>query len=208
MNACRVWCAAVLLVGVSACHHRPVKEERAGTSASAASNAPAPTLAEAPILARSSDSSVEALPEDPEAGARSVAEWREHLREEERERRLSYDRHRERQHREVIQRLREIRRRYAVASNERAIRSVQAQLSTATPQLEQKFDAIDHWRVSSTLVPEYAKLVEIFSKQYPEARIAALSGEKAVLAAIDGEIAARFERIEEELHEALESEDE
>lgn len=208
MNARRLVFAAVLLACASACHNRAANEESAGASASAAPNAPAPALAEAPILARSSDRSVDALPEDSEAGARSVEQWREHLREEERARRLSYDQRRERQHRAIIQRLREIRRSYVAATNERAIRSVQTQLSAATPQLEKKFDAIDHWRVSSTLVPEYAKLVEILSKQYPEARVAALSGEKAALVASESDVAARFERIDEELHEALEREDE
>lgn len=63
-------------------------------------------------------------------------------------------------------------------------------------------------RVSSTLVPEYAKLAQIFAEQYPEARIAALCGEKASLGALETDAAARFEHVDAELHEATESEDE
>src|SRR5689334_6542415 len=63
-------------------------------------------------------------------------------------------------------------------------------------------------RVSSMLVPEYAKLAQIFAAQYPEARIAALSGEKASLGALETDAAARFEHVDAELHEATESEDE
>ncbi|HYQ04470.1 MAG TPA: hypothetical protein VER96_37615 [Polyangiaceae bacterium] len=176
----------------------------ATVAAEVRSNAPTET----PILARSSDNHLSALPEDPEAGERSVAQWREHLREEERERRLGYDRRRLRQHREVIQRLQQVRQSYTAATNDAAIRRVQAQLKASIPKLEKSLDAIDHWRVSSTLVPEYAKLVHLFSEEYPEARIAALSGEKAALVALESEISGRFERIDEGLHEATESEDE
>jgi len=193
---------------MSACHERAATGETARPAASAAAEVRSNAPTEAPILARSSDNSVSALPEDPAAGERSVAQWREHLREEERERRLGYDRRRLREHREVIQRLREIRQNYAAAKNDAATRRVQAQLNASLPKFEKLLDAIDHWRVSSTLVPEYSKLVQIFAEQYPEARIAALSGEKASLMALETDIAARFEHIDAELHEAAESEDE
>lgn len=199
-----------LFAALSGCGNRGAKEGSAQPPASAASETRPSPSNEAPILARSAESmpGVAALPEDAEAGARSVEQWREHLRDEERERRFSYDRHRQRQHREVIQRLREVRRSYASAKTEPAIRRVQEQLVASRSKFEQSFDRIDHWRVSSTLVPEYATLIAILSEQYPKARIVALSGDQAALTTIEGEISARFERIDEELREAVESEEE
>src|SRR5262249_24927539 len=146
-----------------------------------------------PMLARTEPSATPTLPEDPEAGARSVAEWRQHLQQEEHERRLNYDRRKLPQHRELIKTLRAIRQSYDSAASERAILAAQQKQRALLPKLEKSLDAIDHWKVNSKLLPEYRNLIEIFSDPYPSARIAALSGDKDRFATIRSDVATRFE---------------
>jgi hypothetical protein len=154
------------------------------------------------------DSSGSTLPEDPEAGARSVAEWRQHLQREERERRLHYDRRKLPQHRELIRTLRAVRQGYDSATSKAAVRAAKQRQLALLPQLEKSLDAIDHWRVNSKVLPEYQELIGIFSDAYPSARIEALSGEKDPLATLQNEVATRFDTIDDWLREAAESEDE
>lgn len=181
--------------------------ERASVSAAApaSSSVPARSSASAP-LARAVDSAT--LPEDPDAGARSVAQWREHLVEEERERRLNYDRRKLPEHQRVVKLLRDARRGYDQPSAESGVRAAQAKFRASLPGLEKSFDAIDHWGASSKLLPEYRALVSAFSETYPAARIAALSGSAAAFDAAKRDVDARFHAIDEWMHEAAESEDE
>jgi hypothetical protein len=148
------------------------------------------------------------LPEDPEAGARSVAEWEQHLEQEERERRLNYDRRKLSQHRALIKTLRAVRQKYDGATSKGAVLAAQQRQRALLPQLEKSLDAIDHWRVNSKVLPEYQELIGIFSDPYPSARIEALSGDSHPLSALQKEVATRFDAIDEWLDEAAESEDE
>jgi len=70
------------------------------------------------------------------------------------------------------------------------------------------FDAIDHWGVSSKVVPDYRILVETLAEAYPNARLAALAGDPTGLRRLQGEVDARLAAIDAWLHEAAESEDE
>jgi hypothetical protein len=156
----------------------------------------------------SAPSTAATLPEDPEAGARSVAEWRQHLEREERERRLSYDRHRLREHGEVLKRLRDARRSYDSAVTPRAVESARKAFQATLPKLEATFDAIDHWGVSSKVLPDYRKLSVTLADAYPAARSAALAGDATSLKRLGAEMDARFAAIDAWLREAADSDDE
>ena len=148
------------------------------------------------------------LPEDPDAGARASAEWHEHLQREERERRLGYDRRKLPQHHEVLKVLEAARRRYDHASSAGAVSSAEEAFRAQVPKLEQRFDAIDHWGVSSKVLPDYRQLVTTFSDAYPKARSAALAGDATALEQVGRDVDARFRAIDDWLREAAASEDE
>lgn len=148
------------------------------------------------------------LPEDPEAGARSAAQWREHLAREERERRLRYDRRKLHEHEEVLKELRTARRSFDDATTKPAVFSADRAFQATRPKLDAAFDAIDHWGNSSRVLPDYRKLVETFSDAYPGARMSAIGGDSAPFERVGREVDERFRTIEAWLHEAEESEDE
>jgi hypothetical protein len=197
-----------LLVGVSlvsffaaaACR---VREERAAPGGAGSLGSASAEVASTP-----SPPAPGTLPEDPVAGARSVAQWREHLEREERERRLGYDRRKLREHREVLKTLRSVRRSYDGAATKRAVSSAEDAFRQSLPKLAAKFDEIDHYGVSSKVLPDYRELVATFSDAYPNARIAALAGDTAALARLTGEVDARFSAIDAWLREAADSEHE
>ena len=183
----------------SACQrHSSTEARRASRAATSASTAVVPVAF----------ASTATLPEDPEAGARSVAEWKQHLVREERERRLNYDRRRLSEHRQIVSLLRRTRESYDRASAEPAVSSSEQRFRDGLPKLERMFEHLDHWGVSSQLLPDYKKLADDFSEAYPKARIAALAGEQPPFTAISREVDARFQAIEAWLNEAEESEDE
>jgi hypothetical protein len=177
-------CAAL---AASACQRRSV-ESAPDPSVAAVHAAPPPTPAR--------------LPEDAEAGARSVAQWREHLEEEERERKLRYDRRKLSQHRRVSQVLRTTQGQLDHAPSRRAVEAAQRSFRASLPTLEKAFDSIDHYGDSSRLLTEYRKLSAIFSETYPEARIAALAGSMQSLQELEARVATHFQTIEEWLREA------
>ncbi|HEX5098950.1 MAG TPA: hypothetical protein VFV94_05595, partial [Polyangiaceae bacterium] len=148
------------------------------------------------------------LPEDPEAGARSAAQWREHLQHEERERRLGYDRRKLHEHGQVLKELRAARRSFDDATTKPAVFSADRAFQATRSKLDAAFEAIDHWGNSSQLLPDYRKLVETFSDAYPGARMSAIGGDSAPFERVGREVDERFRSIEAWLHEAEESEDE
>lgn len=191
-----VSCAVLASV---ACHHRADGERArasAGSSASSEATRSAGTIESA------------ALPEDPDAGARSVAQWRQHLDQEERERRLSYDRRKLREHRAVLKTLRSARQSVDAAASEGAVVLAREQLRSRLPTLEKEFDAIDHWGVSSKLLPDYRALIDLLSNAYPDARRSALSGDATRFESVARTVDARFAAIDAWLEQASESEDE
>ncbi len=185
-----------LIVG-SGCRDRSADAARATAAASASDQA---TRANAPASGT--------LPEDPDAGARASAEWHQHLQREERERRLGYDRRKLPQHHDVLKALGAARKSYDDAKSASAVSSAEQAFLAQVPKLEQKFDAIDHWGVSSKVLPDYRQLVATLSDAYPKARIAALAGDATALEQVGRDVDARFEAIDDWLREAAESETE
>ena len=115
---------------------------------------------------------------------------------------MRHDRRKLPEHRRVSQLLRTTQRQYDKASTEQAVAAAQQSFRASVPQLEKSFDSIDHYGESSRLVPEYRKLVEMFTGAYPTARVAALAGSKAELGALEADAKARFETIDEWLKDA------
>lgn len=186
-----------VLVAAGACRNQSQPSETG--PAAATSGTPPATLV--PV-------STGTLPEDPEAGARSAAQWREHLAREERERRLGYDRRKLSEHEAVLKKLRAARRSYDGARTKSAVLSAERAFESTRPNLLALFETIDHWGVSSKVLPDYQKLVETFSAAYPAARIAALTGDPAEFERVEREVDERFRAVDAWLHEAEESEDE
>jgi hypothetical protein len=178
--ACALACAA-------ACRGRSGKDS--GKSPAVAVSAPA-QLASAPARAGPSR-----LPEDPIAGARSVAQWQEHLREEERERKADHDRRKLKDHRAVVALLRDARARYDRAKTKAAVVRLQTELVPATAAIRQRIDKIDRWGGSSNLLTDYSKLLETLAGPYPNARIAAIAGDDAELSGLARETDARMQKV-------------
>ncbi len=195
---CRVLLAASFLA--AACRDHVPDRDAPRAPASLVTSAPAP--AATPPVASGS------LPEDPVAGAKSAAQWREHLAHEERERKLGYDRRKLPEHRQVLKTLRDARTRYDRAATKPAVLTAEQSFRSTRPKLDKAFDEIDHWGVSSKVLPDYRKLADTFSAPYPNARLAALAGDKTELERVAHEVDATFTSIDAWLDEAKESEDE
>jgi len=116
------------------------------------------------------------LPEDPLAGRRSEAQWRDFMVAEERERQLGYDRARLRKHQAVVKVLRDTRARLDAARTEVAVQRVRAELPAVMTDLQGRMTAIDHWGVNSPLLKQYQALMAILSTTYPDARLAVMRG--------------------------------
>jgi hypothetical protein len=127
------------------------------------------------------------LPEDREAGARSEAQWREHLLEEERERKVLYDRRRLKEHQQVLASLRAARQRYDRAKTAAALLELKRAWPQQSTPIRQRIEKLDRWGNSSNLLADYTALLQTLSSDYPDGRLAALSGSKAQLAAAERE---------------------
>jgi hypothetical protein len=117
------------------------------------------------------------LPEDPVKARKATAQWQEHLREEERERRHRFDRFRLKQHETVLSALEKARVRYDVAKTQAAIESAKSAFRAKLPALKELVLAIDPDRNSSDLVDDYEAILGNLEGPYPEARIEALAGD-------------------------------
>jgi hypothetical protein len=190
---------AVVLVGLalgSACRQRLV--------AAAADAKPSPSSPSSPP----SQPLPGGLPEDPVEGAKATAQWRAHLAEEERERKLRYDRDRMKDHRAVLRFLTATRARYDRARSKAAVTAIQARLPPAIRGVRQRITRIDHWGVNSNLLGDYDALLNALADGYPAARADALSGAPAALTTLKADLDAREARIKAWLAEAAETEDE
>ena len=171
-----------LLVGAAGCQRR--------------SSQPAPPAASAtPVNAVSAMALDGRLPEDPVAGARAVALWREHLAEEERERKALYDRRRLPDHEVVVAFLRQTQSRYDRAKSKAAVLELRRALAPALSGMRLRLDKIDHWGGSSNVLVDYQRLLDAFADPYPSARIAALQGDDRALSALQAEASSRLEKI-------------
>jgi hypothetical protein len=166
------------------------------------SSAAADTVAAPPPPAR------DRLPEDPVAGARSSAQWREHMAWEERERRLHFDRDRLHQHREVVRFLVAARARLDRARTPAAVRAAAARLPPAIAEQRRRIAEIDHWGTSSNLLGDYDAALTALADDYPAARAGALAGDGAALDRVRADLDARLKKIAAWLAEAAASKDE
>jgi hypothetical protein len=193
--------SAALALG--ACERR---SDSAAPSAQASSVSAAVAAASGPPSPTGSEPA--RLPEDPVAGQRASAQWREHLQEEEVERRLNYDRRKLPDHRAVLNLLRAARARYDQAQSKAAVLGLQRSLPQALAPLDARIEKIDHWGVNSNVLGDYAELKRVLLTSYPEARIAALSGDKPPFEAASADFDTRLKKVEAWLERAAESEDE
>ena len=157
---------------------------------------------------RAGDAGPSGLPEDPAAGRKSEAEWRRHMDWEERERQLSFDKNRIPQHRAVIQRLAATRARYDRAKTKAAIERVRADMPALRQDLEARTIEIDHWHVNSPLLADYDAEMADLDGAYPDAKLAALSGDAKPLRALRVRMDQREKKMAEWLDAAKESEGE
>jgi hypothetical protein len=148
------------------------------------------------------------LPEDPEAGARATAQWREHLAHEEEERQMFFDRPRLAQHRAIARTLEQVRARYDRAKTERAVERARQAAAHALEDVARRVKALDPQGVNSRLLPNYAALQAVFGSEYAEARLAALRGDAAPLTKAREIVEPSFGVIEKWLEEAAGEDDE
>jgi hypothetical protein len=209
----------VSLVAASGCARQstdlapaPRDESRAvapaRTDAPGATAAPFATseLAQAPV--GPSTVNAAALPEDPEAGKRAEAQWREHLEEEEEGRQLGFDRRRLKQHRALIKRIKATRVRVNGARTLSAITKVQGELPAQIALLRHGIEQIDPWGATSRLLPDYNALLNLLAGDYCEAKAEALRGHPAALAEANKSIDEHLKLMEQKLEQAAESEEE
>jgi hypothetical protein len=168
----------------------------------------APPAAVSDQAPRAADAGASGLPEDPEAGRKSEAQWRKHMDWEERERQLSFDKNRIPQHRAVIQRLAAARTRYERAKNKAAVERVRAEMPALRQDLQARTTEIDHWRASSPLLADYDAEMTDLESAYPDAKLAALRGDAKPLRAVRARLDQRKKKMTDWLADAKESEGE
>ncbi len=145
------------------------------------------------------------LPEDPVAGKKSEAQWREHLAHEEHERQVRYDKRRLPQHREVVKLLRQARARFDRAKTPAVIAAARARVAITINDVQRRIAVIDRWGDSSNLLKNYEAVLAILTDPYPAAQIVAMTGDAQTLAALRAdldqhmkEIADWLEKVEHE----------
>jgi hypothetical protein len=175
-----------------------------GSAAHAGEAAPAREAAQAAPPNPASDR----LPEDPALGAKATAQWRDFMKQEERERQLRFDRGKLKEHRAVLRLIVGTRARLDRAKTPTAIAAQRARLPPAIEEIHQRITALDHWGVNSNLLPDYDAILEVLADDYPAARLAALAGDGTYRAALRGVLDARQKKIKDWLEEAAATEDE
>jgi hypothetical protein len=147
-------------------------------------------------------------PEDPVAGAKSTAQWREHLAAEDHERKLLYDRGRLKQHRALLKLLVAARARYDRAKTKSAVASAQKRLPPLVEEARRRITEIDHWGNNSNLLGDYDAYLKALTDTYPGARNDSIDGKPTALNAIRNELDERTRHIQAWLTEAAASKDE
>jgi hypothetical protein len=184
---------------MAACQRRSVE--------GGASTEPGPDATAAQVVALAT-SDAATLPEDPVAGARSLAQWREHLEEEERERKANYDRRHLKDHRIVVAFLRSTKSGYDSSKSATEVKRLQNALPPAVEGIRKRIDKIDHWRVSSNLLNDYDALLDALSARYPAGRLGELAGDVNAAAETRRDFDARLKHIDDWLAHAERAEDE
>ena len=146
------------------------------------------------------DAAPERLPEDPVKGAQSTAQWSEHLREEEHERKLKFDSAHADEHRAVIAALEKAQKTFDDAKSKAKLKDAEARVRAALPALKKQVAAIDPDRQSSHLLGDYDALLESLAGPYPAAKLAVFDGDQTAAR----NLATDFERRLEKAKGALE----
>jgi hypothetical protein len=192
------WLAARLGFGVStACQ----SNRTIAAAATAHSATPASVAAPRPGAS-------DRLPEDPAAGVRSLARWKAHLEDEERERKAVFDRRHLAQHRQVLAFLRQAQARYDAATSEGKVRALKRDFGRASTSTRQRIESIDRWGNSSNVLGAYATLLQSLAEDYPAACLLALSGERLELESQRRGVEASLHQVDDWLAFAAEAEEE
>ena len=123
------------------------------------------------------------LPEDPERGQRSTAQWSQHLQHEEDERQGIFDRQRIPQHRALMKLLTNARKTLDEAKGWQELGQAQASVRKQLSEGRAQLKALDPWGNSSRLLSDYEALMKSLETRYPEARLAAYRGDSQPLTA-------------------------
>jgi hypothetical protein len=148
------------------------------------------------------------LPEDPVAGKRSEAQWREHMVAEERERQLGFDSRHLKEHKAVVNLIAAARVRYDRAKTEASVAKVRADMPRRITDIRRRVTEIDRWGVNSRLLQDYDALAVSLTDAYAEAKIAAIKGDAHTLDEVRAGFDQRMKKITDWLTEAKAGEDE
>jgi hypothetical protein len=148
------------------------------------------------------------LPEDPAKAKQSEQQWQQHMRDEENERQLGFDRSRLKQHRALVERIASARAEYDRARSEAAVAKVHADMPRQLADMHQRVTEIDHWGTNSRLLGDYAALQALLADPYAQARSAAIRGDTRALAQARAEFDRHMKTIHDWLEQAAESDGE
>ncbi|HEY2732623.1 MAG TPA: hypothetical protein VGI70_01495 [Polyangiales bacterium] len=148
------------------------------------------------------------LPEDPIAAKKSEAQWRQHMRDEEDERQLGFDRSRLGRHRALMKLIAAARADCERARTEGALAKVRMQLPARIAQMQRSVTAIDRWGVNSRVLGDYAALIDALSDRYPAAKLEALRGDRRAWERAQREFTEHEKTIEQWLERAEEDDEE
>lgn len=175
------------------------REQHAGDST------PNPSSASA-IARTAASADPERLPEDPVKARQATEQWRQHLIEEERERKQMYDRAHEKEHEAVLAGIRKARARYDAAKTKGAIATARAAFRSSLPALQKAVVAINPDRQSSNLQDDYDAILAMLDGPYVEALADSIAGDDEALIALRADLDARLEKARTWLEEAEEAE--
>jgi hypothetical protein len=207
--------AAALIAGCDG-GHRPEPErtpERAPAPLSASE--PAGTLSpargpdfEAPRRAPADGGAARPrLREDPVAARRAEAQWRQHLKHEETERQLQFDRRKLPEHRALVRTLSAVRARYDRARTASQLAEARQYAARQATEMRALVSRLDPWGVNSRLLGNYDALLSLLDEPYPAARAAALNGDASALKAARQEFRQHMQAISDWLERTGEREE-
>lgn len=142
------------------------------------------------------------LPEDPEAGARSTAQWRERRATKMRMRQQLFDRATMPVHDELLAAIAGLRERYDRASDEAALTAARTASAAQLARIEKGLAELDAWGTGSRLLADYAALHEALASSYPEAKRSSLRGDDGALRAAQSSFEQRLQGMRVWLDEA------
>lgn len=142
------------------------------------------------------------LPEDPEKGQASTAQWQHHLEHEEEERQIAFDHARLKEHRAVVKLITAARARLDRAKTEAALDKAQADMPALITEIRDRIKDLDHWGNNSRLHPEYEALQFLLAGNYAAAKRAALQGDESALTQVRATYDLRMKGIADWLEKA------